>query len=134
MKTKLINKDFVLAIIFIVIGVVAIVMWFIGAKDFLDIGLICGFLPTGIGLLIVRIKTANSPKMQKKLEIENEERNLFIRSKAGHSAFWLSYYVIFICFVIGIWAPIFLGFFSIIMLILMPVVYFIYIAVYSRKY
>lgn len=133
-RFKLLNKDFIIAIAFVAIGLAAVLSFLIRGVSSLGIGIFCGFFPTGLGLLIMQIKTAKSSEMQKRTEIKNEERNLFIRSKAGHSAFWVVYVVVFAAWALNFFVNIRFNCFVIALIIFMPITYFSFIAVYNRRY
>ena len=98
------------------------------------VGLTAGFLPTGIGLLIAYRSAATDPEHKKKVAIKDEERNLFLRAKAGQSAFWLSYGVVFIVSMLGNIMTLRLETFSIVTLLLMGAFYFGALAYFACKY
>src|SRR5690242_20573628 len=96
---KYIERKIRYSIIFIVIGVLAGLIGFVlEFEKQIMIGLTCGFLPTGIGMLLIYTLAKNKENMIKNIEFENEERNVFINSKAGHTGFWVSYWYIFVAF------------------------------------
>lgn len=77
--------------IFIIIGIVAAIAGeiFNYQKDMM-FGVMIGFLPTGVGMFILCKLMKNTPDTVRRIEIENEERNVFIRAKAGQIAFWIT--------------------------------------------
>lgn len=129
------KKDITYAITFIVIGVLAGVLGFIFqvARPIM-VGIACGFTPTGIGLLLVYNQAKKKPEMMKNIELENEERNVFINSKAGYTAFWISYWYVVCVVVISNIVKLSLKQFGIFTLIFMPIVYFLFIFIYHKKY
>ena len=133
-KYKLLNKEFILSVAFVVIGTMAALSIFIFGANPLAVGVFCGFFPTGLGLLIIQLKTAESLEFQKKVQIKNEERNVFIRSKAGYGAFWAVYVVIFAAWFVSYFINIQLNYFAVALLIIMPTTYFALIVVYARRY
>ena len=80
-KYRLLNKNFIIAVIFFAIGIIAAASLLIFGENPLGIGLFCGFFPTGLGLVIIELKTAKSADLQKTVEIKNEERNVFFAFK-----------------------------------------------------
>ena len=88
-------------------------------------GIAIGFLPTGIGMFIIYKLIRNTPGTVRKIEIEGEERNVFIRSKASQIAFWITYAFIFVALILQYSIRISLEQFLVITLIFMPVVYFL---------
>ena len=133
-KYRLLNREFVLAVLFLAIGIAAAVsVPFIGVKG-LNIGLFCGFFPTGLGCLIIELKARKSADLQKKAEIKNEERNVFIRNKAGHRAFWLSYGAIFLLWLATLIKRVDAQSLIIFLLFFMPIIYFSALAACNRRY
>jgi hypothetical protein len=132
---KYVKKDIILSIIFILIGIIAGITGFVFNfhKEVMT-GLVCGFLPTGIGTLIINMIAKNNPKMRKNIELENEERNRFINTKAGHTAFWICYSYIFIAAILYNIVHITFLHFLIVTIIFMPVVYFLLVFLYHKKY
>jgi hypothetical protein len=117
------------------IGIIAAITGFVFEyQKELMTGLTCGFLPTGIGMLIIYKYAKNKPEMKKNIELENEERNIFINTKAGHTAFWVSYWYIFFAVIIYNIISIPLLGFLIATLFFMPIVYFALVIIYHKKY
>ncbi|MCE5345321.1 MAG: hypothetical protein LLG13_03385 [Bacteroidales bacterium] len=100
----------------------------------LMLGLTIGFLAAGIGTMFVYKYAKNKPELRKNLELQNEERNIFVNTKAGQSAFWVSYWYIFIAVILSYSLSISLQQFLIITLFFMPIVYFFLVFIYHKKY
>jgi hypothetical protein len=132
---KFIKKDIRFSLIFIMIGIVAGITGFIfDYQKGIMSGMTIGFLPTGIVMLVLYKYALKKPEMRKNIELEKEERNIFINTKAGYTAFWLSYFYIFISIILynTIKIP-FLHFLKI-TIIFMPVAYFSLVIYYHKKY
>jgi len=130
-----IKRSSVFYLIFMLIGLAAAITGFV--FDYhreLMTGLTCGFLPTGAGGLILSQYSKKSPQMQKNIQLENEERNKFINARAGHTAFWVSYWYIFIATIAYNLVTIPLLPFLIVTLFFMPTVYFTAVGIYHKKY
>jgi len=132
---KYIKKNEVFSLIFIMIGIIAGITGFLFdfQKDMMQ-GITIGFLPTGILMLIILKYTAKKPKYKRNMELEMEERNVFINTKAGHTAFWISYWYIFIWVILYNVLKISFLNFLILTLILMPIAYFTLVVIYHKKY
>jgi hypothetical protein len=131
---SLFNKNFLLAVLLLAVGTAAAAtMPFVGVRG-LNIGLFCGFFPTGLGCLIIELKTAKSAELQKRAEMKNEERSVFIRAKAGSYAFWISYAAVFLLWLAAAVIRVDSGYLAIALLVLMPAVYFSVLAVCGRRY
>lgn len=132
---KYIKKELLFAQIFIAIGLIAAIVGLIfDYQKGLMTGLTAGFLPTGIGTLVLYKYAKKNPKMKKNIELENEERNIFINKQAGHTAFWISYWYIFAAFILHYLIRISLLQFLIVTIIFMPVVYFLFVFIYHKRY
>lgn len=123
------------SLIFIIIGLIAAVAGeiFDYQKDMM-FGIMIGFLPTGIGMFILCKLIKNTKDTVRRIEIENEERNVFVRKEASQTAFWTTYVFIFFSLILQYSIKISLNQFLVIALIFMPVVYFVCIFIYSKKY
>ncbi len=132
---KYLKKDIIISIAFILIGIIAGIAGFVFNfhKEVMT-GLVCGFLPTGIGTLIINIIAKNNPTMKKNIELENEERNRFINMKAGYTSFWICYGYIFVAAILYNIVHITFLHFLIATIIFMPVVYFLLVFLYHKKY
>lgn len=132
---KYIKKDLIFSLVFIIIGIIAGITGFVfGYQKELMTGLTIGFLPTGIGMTIIYRYANKKPELKKNIELENEERNIFINTKAGHTAFWISYWYIFIAVILYHVISISFLYFLIATLCFMPVVYFTLVIIYHKKY
>lgn len=130
-----IKKGILYSQIFIIIGVMAAVVGFIfGYQKDIMFDIMIGFLPTGIGMLIIWKSSKNKPNAIRNIEIENEERNVFIRTKAGQTAFWISYLFIFTAVILQNLIKVSFHKFLIIDLLFMPVVYYLCVFIYHKKY
>lgn len=131
----LIKKQKIFSLLFIVIGVTALILYLLtDIQDSVMLGITSGFLPTGIGLLIAYKKAENNKEMQKKIVIENEERNIFINTKAGNSSFWISFWIVFVGTIFGPIIGLSLIQFGSILLILMGIIYFSNVVINHNKY
>jgi hypothetical protein len=135
MTANYIKKGIVFSIIFITIGMLAGItgLVFEFKKDLMT-GLTMGFLPTGIGMLILYKYSKKKPEMMKNIELENEERNIFINTKAGYTAFWVCYLYIFISVILCNVINISLLKFLLVTLCFMPIVYFTSVIILHKKY
>lgn len=128
------KKGILFSEIFIAIGAAAAVGAILGYQKEIMFGIAIGFLPTGIGMFIIYKLLKNTAGTVRKIEIEGEERNVFIRSKASQIAFWITYAFILITLILQYSIKISLNQFLVITLIFMPVVYFLFIFIYDKKY
>ena len=87
-------------------------------KSLLGVGsaLAFGFTPTGIGMLLIYRNSRKNPKMIKNIQLENEERNMFI-SVILSNIINISFYK-----------------FGVFTLIFMPIVYFFIVIINHRRY
>lgn len=132
---KYIKKELLYSQIFILIGIIAAITGFIfGYKKEVMTGLTAGFLPTGIGMMALYRYAKKKPEMKKNMELQNEERNIYINTKAGHTAFWISYWYIFAATILYNIIKISLLPFLIVTLFFMPVAYFLFVFIYHKKY
>ncbi|MFL0250846.1 hypothetical protein ACJDT4_10475 [Clostridium neuense] len=130
-----IKKGILYSGIFIAVGGLAAVLGLVfGYEKDLMFGIMIGFLPTGIGMLIIYKYSKNKPSAIRNIEIENEERNVFINNKAGHTAFWISYWFIFVAAILQHSIKISLWQFLVIALFFMPIIYFLFVVIYHKKY
>lgn len=129
------KKMILFSIIFIIIGLIGAVAGgiFDYQKDMM-FGIMMGFLPTGIGMFILCKLIKNTKDTVRRIEIENEERNVFIRAKAGEIAFWITYVVTFLSLILQYSIKISLEQFLVMELIFMPVVYFLCVFIFHKKY
>lgn len=128
------NRDMIYSVVFIVVGIAAWICYVFGFEKSIMSGIAIGFLPTGAGMLLIYKKSKNHSGLARNLRLEKEERNTFINSKAGHTAFWISYWYIFIASVFSNLINVSMQRFTIFTLLLMPIVYFLFVVIYHRKY
>ena len=121
--------------IFIFIGTLALILGFVFKFQTNSMsGIAIGFTPTGIGMLLITLYSRKNPTMLKNMELEQEERNVFINTKAGHTSFWISYWYVFVAVTFGNLFNLSLQKFCIITLFFMPITYFLFLFIYHRKY
>lgn len=134
-NNRYVKKGIIFSLVFIAIGVLAGILGFIfDYQTEVMLGLTAGFLPTGIGMLILYQISKNKPEMLKNIELENEERNIYINMKAGCTAFWICFYYIFASLILYNIIELSMLTFLIITICFMPIVYFTLIIVYHKKY
>lgn len=129
------HKEIIYPVISIFIGVLALILGYVFKFQTNTMsGIAIGFTPTGIGLLMIYHYGRKSPTLLKNIELEKEERNVFINTKAGHTSFWISYYYVIVATMFGNLFNLSLQTFCIITLCLMPTIYFFFVFIYHRKY
>lgn len=133
-RDEYINREIIYSGIFILVGIAALISFVIGFEKPIMLGLAIGFLPTGVGMLLIYQIVKKHPGASRNSRLEKEERNIYINSKAGHTAFWISYWYVFIASVFSNVLNVSLQKFTIFTLIFMPAVYFLIVAIYHRKY
>lgn len=57
-------------------------------------GIVFGFIPVGIGGLAITFYSRKNPQMYRNIEIETDERNMFIRNKTGATSFWITFWYV----------------------------------------
>lgn len=105
-----------------------------GALTGIASGLSAGFLPTGAFSWILLRKGEHNPEFLKKLALEEEERNVFIRAKSGYAAFWATYGAVTFAVLLGSAVKLTFSAFGIALLLFMPAVYFGILARNHRRY
>ena len=133
-RDEYLKKEIIYSGVFILIGIVALLGFIVGFEKSTMLGLMSGFIPTGVGIFFVYQIGKKKPKFVNNLQLENEERNIFINTKAGHTAFWVSYGYICIAIILSNVINISMQRFAIFTLIFMPIVYFLLIGMYHKKY
>lgn len=134
-KEKRVRSEIIFSEIFILIGILALLAGFVfNFQKNIMIGLAAGFTPTGIGMLAIYIYATKHPKLMKNMELENEERNMFINTKAGHTSFWISYWYVFVAAIFGNLLNLSFQSLCIFTLFFMPFIYFIFIFIYHKRY
>ena len=93
-----------------------------------------GFIPAGLGCLLVTLYARNNPVMYRNIESEADERSFFIRNKSGATAFWITFWYVFaltmMANIINI-SQISIGVYT---LVFMSVIYFVIFFINLRKY
>jgi ascorbate-specific PTS system EIIC-type component UlaA len=133
-KDEYLKREIIYSAIFILIGIIALVGFIIGFRKPMMFGIAIGFIPTGVGMLLIYQKAKKHEEFSRNLKLEKEERNIYINSKAGSLAFWVSYWYIVIASVFSNIITVSMQRFTIYTLIFMPVIYFLFVAIYHRKY
>ncbi|MDD3269752.1 MAG: hypothetical protein PHX14_10550, partial [Syntrophomonadaceae bacterium] len=97
-------------------------------------GIAIGFIPVGLGGILIMLYARNNPAMHRNIESEADERSSFIRNKSGASAFWVTFWYVFalsmLSNVINI-SQVLMGVYT---LIFMAVIYFVIFFINLRKY
>jgi hypothetical protein len=141
MKTEQFLKNQMrFAISFTTIGVIAlstlVILGIYGNYNklfFISGGITLGFLPVGIGTLISLLKVNITPEMKKRIEIDNEERNIYLNMKSGSTAFWIIYWVIAFLTILTTLVEISSRLLFPILLVVMPIVFYVLMGIYNRK-
>lgn len=131
---KIIRKEIIYSIVFIIIGIIASIFSVLNIYRDVMIGIAIGFLPTGIGLFVIYKHAKGNPQMIKNIEIEKEERNIFINMKAGYTAFWIMLWYIFVASMLGNIIEISFQVFGVTTIILMPTIYYILVCIFHKRY
>lgn len=132
---KYVKKDIRISIAFIIVGILAGISGFLFKfqKDMMsDLALVC--ITVGTGMLILYKYSLKKLKYRKNIELEHEERNTFINTKAGQTAYWISYFYIFAAIVFNNVIKLSFVHFLIITLIFMSTVYFIFVIIFHKRY
>ena len=58
-------------------------------------GVAIGFIPVGLGGILIMLYSRKNPAMIRNIESEADERSTFIRNKSGATAFWITFWYIF---------------------------------------
>lgn len=122
-----IRRQLIQGYIFITIGISSLVLGGLQVIDnYMMLGIAVGFIPVGIGTIIIMKRAQSSKTMRRNIEIEQDERNQYIRNHAGARAFWLTYWIVFTLVIITqiISGAIDTKYVLIGLLISMPIIYF----------
>ena len=141
MKTEQFLKNQMrFAVSFIVIGVIAlgtlVILGISGNYNklfFVSGAITVATLPLGIATLISLRKVKITPEMRKRIEIKNEERNIYLNMKSGSTAFWIIYWVVTFLALLTTLVEISSRLLFPILLVLMTIVFYILMGVYNRK-
>lgn len=123
--------------IYITIGVLAFIGIFLGFGKEIQgvcIGLASAFLPLGVGSLIIVKKMKDKANVQKKIDLEYDERNVFVRRKAGERSFWIFFGYIVVATLLSKIIEITLLWFGVLTINLMVIVYYVTLYIYRKKY
>ncbi|MEN6327586.1 MAG: hypothetical protein ABFD18_15450 [Syntrophomonas sp.] len=97
-------------------------------------GVAIGFIPAGLGCLLVTLYARKNPAMYRNIESEADERSVFIRNKSGATAFWITFWFVFaltmMANIINI-SQISIGVYT---LVFMSVLYFVIFFINFRRY
>lgn len=122
-----IRRQLIQGYIFITIGISSLVLGGLQVIDnYMMLGIAVGFIPVGIGTIIIMKRAQSSNTMRRNIEIEQDERNQYIRNHAGARAFWLTYWIVFTLVIITqiVSGAIDTKYVLIGLLISMPIIYF----------
>jgi hypothetical protein len=98
-------------------------------------GLTFGFLPLGIGLIIDYYRVKRNPdKWKKRLELNNEERNIFLRNKSAYEAFSLMMFLILGLWLVNMWVNISTSLLFPVLLGMTSISYFTILTINTKKY
>lgn len=131
--SKQIKKGIIIGIIFTLIGIISFLLNLYLHQKILS-GIVFGFLPVGIGYILIYTFGKNSIKLRNNIKIENEERNIFIAMKSGYFSFWVSFWLVFILFVTIQFINISTSDFAFVLLVLFPIIYFSNLILFHKKY
>ena len=93
-----------------------------------------GFLSLGILLLVDVYRLKRNPSMQKQIELKNEERNIFLRTKSGNETLSLMVWLTMGLWFLSIWIDMSSSLLFPILLGAMGVSYFTFLGLNARKY
>ena len=97
-------------------------------------GIAIGFIPVGIGGLVMMLYSKNNPAMYRNIEIEADERNMFIRDRTGATAFWITFWYISALTVLSHVVKLSQDQYGFFTLIFMTAVYFLMLFINISKY
>lgn len=97
-------------------------------------GVAIGFIPVGLGGIVIMLYARKNPTMYRNIESEADERSVFIRNKSGATAFWITFWYVFaltmMANVIDL-SQISIGVYT---LVFMAVIYFVIFFINLRRY
>jgi hypothetical protein len=140
---KHLKQQLILAIAYIVVGVIAVFTMVIlliagkleGKLAGIVGGLTFGFLPLGIGLVVDYYRLKRNPeKWKKQIELKNEERNIFLRNKSGYEAFGLMMFLIGGLWLVNMWVNISTSLLFPVLLGMTSISYFTILTINTNKY
>lgn len=127
-----IKKSFAFILGGIIIGVLG---YFQDGKDQKSLYALClAFTIIGIAQIAIYLSVRNKPEYVDKIKAEKEERSVFIRDKAGKSAFWITFGTIAISSNLSQFTKLTVADYGNIILIFMCIVYFSFFFYNLKKY
>jgi len=77
-------------------GIIALLIGFVfNYQTHTMSGIAFGFIPAGLGCLIILLYSRNKPNLRQNIVSECDERSVYVRNKSGATAFWITYWWIF---------------------------------------
>ncbi len=132
---KYIRKQSLGYAIMSIIGVMAVIIGY--GWDFeanVMSGIAIGFLPVGIGGLLIMLYSRNNPAISRNVQIESDERNVFIRHKSGSTALWITFWYVFALTMLANFVRIEAYQLGVLTLIFMGTIYFFLLYINNHKY
>jgi len=115
------------------LGLIALLCGYIWKFQSMN-GVAIGFIPVGLGGLVIMFYSRYHPQISRNIQAEADERGMFIRSKSGQTAFWITYWWVFAFTIFAKPLEISMDQFSIFTLIFMGIIYFIFFFINLAKY
>ncbi|MFW6030187.1 MAG: hypothetical protein ACOCRO_08035 [Halanaerobiales bacterium] len=131
---KNISRELLFAKIFVFLGSMSLLLAILNLQRGVMIGLTAGFLPVGILSWYSFARLNENKENLKKYEASNDERNVFIRLKAGYLAFWFNLWIVFALQMLNNFFEIPFRFVGVGIIIIMVLSYFSFLAYYNKKY
>lgn len=97
-------------------------------------GVAIGFIAGGVGLGLGYIFAWRRSHLAREIAVGDDERNVYVRSRAGHSAFWISFALVFLVVMFRDYFPWSVTAVDMTLLIAMIVAYFGALIFFTRKY
>jgi hypothetical protein len=132
-----INREIKRSGIWLVIGLLSLIIGqMLNYQETMMNGVAIGFISIGLGQLLIYtyIKKTKNARMIRNIELEKDERNTYINTKAGYTAFWISYCYIAMVAIFGSTFNISLMQFLMLTIILMPLIHLALVFLYHKKY
>lgn len=130
-----IQKQLLLYSLMLAIGLIALFLAYIlEFESHAMTGVAIGFIPVGIGGILIMSYARKKPSMFRNIEIETDERNSYLRNKTGCTAFWISFWYIFAMTIMSNFMKLPQEQFGLITLFFMIVIYFLILFINIRKY
>lgn len=132
---KYVKRELLYCKILFLVGVIAAVLGFIFKyQENAMSGIAFGCISGGGGSLLAHKYVSKRPDLKKNAELQYEERNIFLNTKSGQTAFWISYLYIAIALMFNYAFDISLKQFLIVTVFFMSIVYFSTLYIYHKKY